>query len=143
MNNYKTIWYLRKKNKTKTALITATAPQAIIFLSIHVHHHQPPQAINSPRRAPPQPTTLIRSQPASVCATVALLKLRSPRGATLHSNNEVKPNGILKVLSEGNMSNGLRFMIWRFKWKLKGDQGSRWKKKYEKSDMNDMKYNYK
>ncbi|KAD4982121.1 hypothetical protein E3N88_18792 [Mikania micrantha] len=64
---------------TKTALITATAPQAIIFLSIHVHHHQPPQAINSPRRAPPQPTTLIRSQPASVCATVALLKLRSPR----------------------------------------------------------------
>ncbi|KAL8267904.1 hypothetical protein R6Q59_001702 [Mikania micrantha] len=65
--------------KTKTALITATAPQAIIFLSIHVHHHQPPQAINSPRRAPPQPTTLIRSQPASVCATVALLKLRSPR----------------------------------------------------------------
>ncbi|KAL8265832.1 hypothetical protein R6Q59_003176 [Mikania micrantha] len=41
------------------------------------------------------------------------------------------------------LSHHKRFKIWRFKWKLKGDQGSSWKKKYEKSDMNDMKCNYK
>ncbi|KAL8245806.1 hypothetical protein R6Q59_007022, partial [Mikania micrantha] len=46
---------------TKTALIIAPAPQEIIFFAIHVRHHQPRQAINSPRRAPPEPTTLIQS----------------------------------------------------------------------------------